>query len=69
MAFLSGLGIWHCRELWHGLWVQLGSHVATAAAVHGPAATALIGPLAWEPPYAAGAALEKTKKKKMSLVI
>ena len=29
-----------------------------------PAATALIGPLAWEPPYALGAALEKTKKKK-----
>ena len=34
-----------------------------------PAATALIGPLAWEPPYAAGAAQEmakKTKKKKPS---
>ena len=30
-----------------------------------PAATALIRPLAWEPPYAAGAALEKTKKKKI----
>ena len=32
-----------------------------------PAATALIQPLAWEPPYAAGAAQEtakKTKKKK-----
>jgi len=29
----------------------------------GPVAT-LIGPLAWEAPYAAGAALEKTKKKK-----
>ena len=28
------------------------------------AATALTGPLAWEPPYATGAALEKTKKKK-----
>ena len=28
------------------------------------AATALIRPLAWEPPYAAGAALEKTEKKK-----
>ena len=27
-------------------------------------AIALIRPLAWEPPYAAGAALEKTKKKK-----
>ena len=29
-----------------------------------PAAVALIQPLAWEPPYAKGAALEKTKKKK-----
>ena len=28
-----------------------------------PAATALIGPLAWEPPYASGAALTKNKKK------
>ena len=31
---------------------------------HRPAATALIRPLAWEPPYAAGAALEKAKKTK-----
>ena len=29
-----------------------------------PAVTAPIGPLAWEPPYAAGAVLEKTKKLK-----
>ena len=28
------------------------------------AATALIGPLAWEPPYAMGATQKKTKKKK-----
>ena len=28
-----------------------------------PAATAPITPLAWEPPYAAGAVLEKGKKK------
>ena len=32
-----------------------------------PAATALIRPLAWEPPYAEGAALEKTKKKKIAI--
>ena len=31
-----------------------------------PAATALIGPLAWETQYAVGAALEKGKKKKES---
>ena len=29
-----------------------------------PAAAALIRPLAWEPPYAPGAALKKPKKKK-----
>ena len=31
---------------------------------HKPAATAPIRPLAWEPPYAAGAALEKAKGQK-----
>ena len=31
---------------------------------HRLAATAPIRPLAWEPPYAEGAALEKTKRKK-----
>ena len=30
----------------------------------GPAATVPIRPLAWEPPYAAGAALEREKDKK-----
>ena len=34
-----------------------------------PAATALIGPLAWEPPYATGAALEKDKKKKCTRLL
>ena len=29
-----------------------------------PVATAPIGPLAWEPPYAAGAALEMAKRQK-----
>ena len=31
---------------------------------HWPAATALLGHLAWETPYAAGAALKRPKKKK-----
>jgi len=31
------------------------------------AATALIRPLAWEPPYAVGVALEKTKKIKIKI--
>ena len=31
---------------------------------HRLAAVALVGPLAWEPPYAAGAAPKRQKKKK-----
>ena len=31
-----------------------------------PVATAPIGPLAWEPPYATGTALEKAKKDKQT---
>ena len=31
---------------------------------HRPAATAPIRPLAWDPPYATGVALEKKKKEK-----
>ena len=34
-----------------------------------PATIALNRPLAWEPPYAVGAALKKTKKKKIQLNI
>ena len=48
-----------CRELWCRLQTRLGSCVAVALA-----ATAPIRPLAWEPPYAAGAAQEIAKNKK-----
>jgi len=34
-----------------------------------PVARAPIGPLAWEPPYAEGAALEKAKRKKKNCVL
>ena len=34
-----------------------------------PAAVALIGPLAWEPPHAAGVALKKLKKNPKELFI
>ena len=33
---------------------------------HRPAATAQIGPLAWEPPYAMGVALEMAKRQKQT---
>ena len=42
----------------------VGCRHGSDPAVHRPAATAPIRPLAWEPPYAVGAALEKDKKKK-----
>ena len=35
---------------------------------HRPAATAPTTPLVWEPPYAAGTALEKGKKKKKCVI-
>ena len=41
--------------------MQLGSGVAVAACRW--AATAPTGPQAWEPPYATGTALKKTKNK------
>ena len=48
-----------CRQgldlAWLWLWLWLWCRLA---------AIALIRPLAWEPPYAMGVALEKTKKKK-----
>ena len=41
--------------MWLPLWLWLW---------HRPAAVALIGPLAWEPPYATGAALKKQKEER-----
>ena len=43
---------------------SLGLDLAWLWLWRGPAATAPIRPLAWDPPYAMGAALEKAKKKK-----
>ena len=61
-ALLSELRIWHCRELWCRSQTQFGSHTAMALA-YALVPTALIRPLAQEPPYAIGVALEKAKKK------
>ena len=62
LASLSGLRIRRCQDLWCRSQMWLGSDVAVAAAV------APVRPLAWEPPYATGVALKKTKKKKKDLV-
>ena len=35
---------------------------------HRPAATALIRPLAWEPPYVTGVALETAKRQKIIII-
>ena len=45
----------------YGVDCRLGSDLALW---NRPEATALIHPLAWEPPYAAGAALKGQKEKK-----
>ena len=62
LAFLSGLRIWRCCELWCRSQTRLDPMLLWLW--RRPAATPQIRPLAWEPPYAMGAALEKTKKEK-----
>ena len=61
LAALSGLRIQHCHELWcksqtRGLDPKL--------LWRRPETTALIGPLAWEPPYANGVALKRQKDQR-----
>ena len=46
-----------------GLGRRVGSDLALLWLWRRPAAVAPIRPLAWEPPYAAGAALKRPKKK------
>ena len=62
LALLSGLRIWRCCKLWYRLQMWLGSLFLWLWC--GPAATAPIGLLVWEPSYAVGAALKGPKKKK-----
>jgi len=59
LASLSGLRIRCFRELWCRSKMRLRSCIARLW--HRPAPTALLRPLAWEPPYATGAALKKQK--------
>jgi len=47
-----------------GVGCRRGSDLVLQWLWHRPAATAPTGTLAWEPPYATGAALEKAKKTK-----
>ena len=50
-GLIPGLDEWVKDKVWLWLWRR-------------PAATAPIGPLAWEPPCASGAALKGSKKRK-----
>ena len=61
LASLSGLRIWHYHELRYRSQTRFRS--ALLWLWHRPAAVAPIGPLAWEPPCAARAALKKQRKK------
>ena len=63
LASFGVLRIQHCRQLQYRPKTRLGSGVAVALAVVVTAA-ALIGPLAWELPYATGAVLKGKKEKK-----
>ena len=56
LASLSGLRIWRCRE-------QHSSDPALLWLRCKPAAAALIQPLVWKLPYAAGVTLKRPKKK------
>ena len=47
-----------------GVGSRRGSDLVLLWLWHSLVATAPIQPLAWEPPYAAGAALEKAKRQK-----
>ena len=60
LASLSGSGIWRCHEL--QCRSQTGLDPELLWPWCRPAATAPIGPITWEPPYAMGAPLKKKKK-------
>ena len=78
-SLLSGSRIRHCRELWCRLQTRLRSHVAVGCRCGSdpmllwlwckPMATAPIQPLAWEPPYVAGAAQEMAKRQKKKRIL
>ena len=65
LALLSGLRNRYCCELWCRSKTQLRSHVAVAVAQISSYSS--IQPLAWESPYAVGAALKNYKKKEIEV--
>ena len=63
LASLSGLRIRRCRSC--GVGHRCGLEPILLWLWCRPVATALIPPLAWEPPYASGAALKKKEREKL----
>ena len=74
LASLGGLRIRRCRELWCRLQTWFRSHIAIAVAVAVAVAVVQAGScssvltLAWELPYAAGAAIKKKKERNCVIV-
>ena len=68
--WLSEWRTWHCLYGDVGLILGLAQWVKKLLWLwHGPAAAALIWPLAWEFPYAAGVTIKKKKKRKISIFL
>ena len=61
-GLVSGLKIWCCHELWCRSQTQLRSVCCRGSGAGWWLQP--IRPLAWEPPYAMGAALKETKRQK-----
>ena len=66
LALLSGLRIWHYCEVWCSH--RCSSDPMLLCLWCRPAATALIWPLAREPPYAMGVALKTQKIKRLDFL-
>ena len=76
LALLSGLRMQCCHELWCRSQTQLRFGVAWLDLARSwiwlgcrTAAAAPIQPLAWEPPYATGAALKKENPKQTKKIV
>ena len=64
LPLLSGLTIWSC-----GVGCRRGSDPTLLQLWRRLVATDLIRPVAWEPPYAVGAAQEIAKRQKKPLMV
>ena len=68
-GLIPGLARWVKDPVLRELWCRHRYGSDLAVLWHWPAASAPIGPLTWEAPYAAGAAVKRPKKKKKKRLI